>query len=87
MVGLLRRAAGQAALIGDYALVNALLAAALRLIDPGETATLVEVHTARHAALYSLGRLEEADEEYRTIEGLCPPRWSARTRRRCRCAA
>ena len=72
VVGLLRRAADQAALIGDYALVNALLAAALRLIDPGETATLIEVHTGRHAALYSLGRLEEADEEYRTIEGLCP---------------
>ncbi len=72
VVGLLRRAADQAALIGDHALVNALLAAALRLIDPGETATLVEVHTGRHAALFSLGRLEEADEEYRTIEGLCP---------------
>ena len=72
VVGLLRRAVGQATLIGDYALVTALLAAALRLIDPGETATLVEVHTSRHGALYSLGRLEEADEEYRTIEGLCP---------------
>jgi signal transduction histidine kinase len=72
VVGLLRRAAGQAALIGDYVLVTALLTAAVRLISPGETATLIEVHTARHAALYSLGRLEEADEEYRTIEGLCP---------------
>ena len=72
VVGLLRRAAGQAALTGDYALVNALLAAALRLIDPAETAALIEVHTARHAALFSMGRLEEADEEYRTIEGLCP---------------
>ena len=71
VAGLLRRAAGQATLIGDYALVTALLAAALRLIDPGETATLVEVHTSRHGALYSLGRLEEADEEYRAIEGLC----------------
>jgi len=71
VVGLLRRAAGQAVLIGDHALVNALLAAALRLVDPGETATLVQVHTGRHAALYGLGRLEEADEEYRTIEGLC----------------
>jgi signal transduction histidine kinase len=70
VVGLLRRAAGQARLIGDYALVNTLLAAALRLIDPGETAMLIEVHTARHAALYSLGGLDEADEEYRTIEGL-----------------
>ncbi|WP_327002769.1 AAA family ATPase [Dactylosporangium sp. NBC_01737] len=71
VVGLLRRTADQAALIGDYALVNALLAAALRLIGPDETATLIEVHTGRHAALFSMGRLEEADEEYRTIEGLC----------------
>ena len=39
---------------------------------PGETATLAAVHTGRHAALYCLGRLEEADEEYRTIEQLCP---------------
>ena len=70
VAGLLRRAAGQAALIGDYALVNALLAAALRLIGPREEAALTEVHTARHAALFSLGRLDEADEEYRMIEGL-----------------
>ena len=42
------------------------------MVDPGETATLAEVHTGRHAALYCLGRLEEADEEYRTIERLCP---------------
>jgi signal transduction histidine kinase len=72
VVELLRRAAGQAGLIGDYALVDALLAAALPLIDPGETATLAVVRTARHAALYSLGRLEEADEEYLEIEVLCP---------------
>jgi len=71
VVGLLRRAAGQAALIGDYALVNALLSAALRLIDPGETGALVEVHTARHAALYCLGRPDDVDEEYRAIERLC----------------
>jgi signal transduction histidine kinase len=67
---LLGRAADQAALIGDHAAVNARLTAALRLIDPRETATLVEVHVGRHAALYGLGLLEEADEEYRTIEGL-----------------
>ena len=30
------------------------------------------MHTGRHAALYSIGRLDEADEEYRTIERLCP---------------
>jgi signal transduction histidine kinase len=72
VVGLLRRAADQAVLIGEYARVNALLSGALRLIGPSETATLVAVHTARHAALYSIGRLDEADEEYRTIEALCP---------------
>ncbi|MEV8516453.1 AAA family ATPase [Dactylosporangium sp. NPDC051484] len=71
VVGLLRRAAGQATLTGDHALVEALLTAALRLIGPDETATLVEVHTARHAALYGLGHLDEADEEYQTIERLC----------------
>ena len=68
--------------------MNALLAAALRLIDPGETATLIEVHTGRHAALYSLGRLDEADEEYRDDRAAVPHRdRSASTRRRCRCAA
>src|ERR1700737_3414872 len=71
VVALLRRAADQAALTGDYSLRDSLLAAALRLIDPSETATLVEVHTGRHAALYSLGRFEEADHEYRVIEELC----------------
>ncbi len=70
-VGLLRRAAGQASLIGNYALVNALLTAVLRLIAPDRITALIEVHTGRHAALYCLGRLEEADEEYRTIEKLC----------------
>ena len=70
VAGLLRRAADQATLIGDYALVNALLTAALTLVDPADTDALVEVHTGRHAALFSLGRLEEADEEYRAIEEL-----------------
>jgi len=70
VIALLRRAAEQAALTGDYALVNALLVAALQLVDPADTPTLIEVHTRRHAALYSLGRLEEADDEYRTIERL-----------------
>jgi signal transduction histidine kinase len=71
-VGLLRRAADQAALIGDDARVNTLLVAALQLVDPAETATVVELRTGRHAALFSLARLEEADEEYRTIEALRP---------------
>ncbi|MGI5174887.1 protein kinase domain-containing protein [Dactylosporangium sp. CA-152071] len=71
-VELFRRAAEQSTMIGEYSLVNALLTAALRLIGPDETAALVEVRTGRHAALYSLGLLEEADEEFRTIQGLCP---------------
>jgi signal transduction histidine kinase len=70
VVSLLRRAADQAALIGDYALVNVLLAAAIRLIDAAEIVTLIELRARRHAALFSLGRLEEADEELRRIEGL-----------------
>ncbi|MGI5200302.1 AAA family ATPase [Spirillospora sp. CA-108201] len=69
-VELLRRAAEQAVLTGEYALVNTLLTAALHLVDPGETAMLIEVRTGRHAALYGLGALDEADEEYRTIEKL-----------------
>jgi tetratricopeptide (TPR) repeat protein len=69
---LLRRAAGQATLIGDHALVYALLTAALTTVGPGETAALAEVHAGRHAALYCLGRLEEADEVYRTLEERCP---------------
>jgi predicted ATPase/signal transduction histidine kinase len=72
VVGLLRRAAGQATLIGDYALANELLTAVAPAVDPGEAGTLAGVHTGRHAALYCLGRLEEADEVYRAIEGLCP---------------
>ena len=38
--------------------------------DAGDTATLIELHTARHATLYSLGRLDEADEDYRIIDRL-----------------
>jgi signal transduction histidine kinase len=72
VAGLLRRAAAQAALVGDHALVDALLAAALPLTSPDGTEALIEAHTARHAALFSLGRLEQADEEYRALEALCP---------------
>jgi signal transduction histidine kinase len=71
VVELLRRSSGQAALIGNHSLVNALLTGALRLIDPGETTTLIEVRTGRHTALYSMGHLDEADEEYGVIDRLC----------------
>jgi signal transduction histidine kinase len=72
VVRLLRRAAGQATLTGDHALVHALLTAGVAAVDPGETATLAELHSGRHAALYCLGRLEEADQVYRAIERLRP---------------
>jgi signal transduction histidine kinase len=72
VVGLLRHAADQAKVTGDYPRASAHLAAAVRLVEPEETATLVEVHTARHAALFSLGRLGAADEEYRAIAALQP---------------
>ncbi len=66
----LRRAAHQASLIGDYALMSALLAAALQLVAAGETEALIELHAGRHAALFGMGRLDEADEEYHTIDAL-----------------
>jgi signal transduction histidine kinase len=72
VVDLLRRAADQARSVADHALLSTLLGAALTLVDEGRTATLVELRTRRHAALFGLGRLEEADEEYRVLEGLCP---------------
>jgi predicted ATPase/signal transduction histidine kinase len=72
VAGLLRRAADQATLTGDYALVNALLTAALRVVASGEAGPLTELHSGRHAALYCLGRLEEADHVYAEIGQLCP---------------
>jgi signal transduction histidine kinase len=72
VVALLRRAADEAALIGDYARVDALLAAALPLIDSDDVATVAAVRTRRQAALFGLGRLDEADEDYRAIERLAP---------------
>src|ERR1700761_4024370 len=51
---------------------------------PGRDRRSPAVHAGWHTALYGLGRLEEADEVYRTIERLCPamsdgaPPWSVR---------
>lgn len=67
---LLRRAAEQARMVGNYALVERLLAAALPLVDPEDRAALIELHTGRHAALFGLGRLEEANHIYRQLEAL-----------------
>ncbi|MFI6070217.1 AAA family ATPase [Actinoplanes sp. NPDC051343] len=72
VVDLLRGAADRTRPVGDHALVSALLGAALPLVDQRETATLVEIYIGRQSALYSLGRLEEADEDYLAIEKLGP---------------
>jgi signal transduction histidine kinase len=69
---LLRRTADDARSVADHARVSTLLGAALTLIDPHASSALIEVRTGRQAALYSLGRLDEADDEYRAIEELCP---------------
>ena len=87
VVGLLRRAAGQAALIGDYALVNALLAAALPLIGPGETATLARCTPAGTPPCTAWGGWRRRTRSTARSSGCALPCWTARTRRRCRCAA
>jgi signal transduction histidine kinase len=70
VAGLLRRAADEVTQIGEFPLVHALLTAALTLADQTDTDALIELHTVHHAALFSLGRLEEADEDYRALEEL-----------------
>ena len=70
VAGLLARAADQAAMIGDYPLMERLLTAALALAEPDETATVLDLRTRRHAALYSLGRFDEADQDYAVIDAL-----------------
>ena len=62
VVGLLWRAADEVTQIGEYPLVHALLSAALALADPASIDALIKLRTVHHAALFSLGRLEEADE-------------------------
>jgi len=70
VTGLLWRAADEVSQIGEFSLVNALLTAALALADPADTDALIKLRTAHYSALYSLGRLEEADEDYRALEDL-----------------
>ncbi|MBV1854733.1 diguanylate cyclase domain-containing protein [Catellatospora tritici] len=68
---LFARAAERSRLLSNHAAAERFLAAAIPLTDPANTAELLGLHTARHAALYGLGRLDEADQVYRIIEGLC----------------
>src|SRR3954466_13163885 len=71
-VELLRRAAEEARSVADHAEMDALLEGALRLVGVEDTAERVELHSGRLTALYSVGRLDEADEQYRAIEDLRP---------------
>src|SRR4051794_21828489 len=72
VVELLRRAAEEARLVADHAEMDALLEGALRLVGVEDTAERVQLHSGRLTALYSVGRLDEADEQYRAIEDLRP---------------
>jgi diguanylate cyclase (GGDEF)-like protein len=71
VAALLRRAAGQAQMLSNYQVVDRCLAAAVELTDPTDRAARVEMLTGRHAALYHLGRLDDADEIYRQIDRYC----------------
>ena len=79
VVGLLRRAADQAALTGDYALVNALLAAALRLDRPGARrprwSRCTPAATPRSTAW---GAWRRRTRNTGRSSGCALPRWSAR---------
>jgi diguanylate cyclase (GGDEF)-like protein len=68
VVELLWSAAEQAKLLSNHPVMEARLAAAVKHVDPADTDTLIKIQTGRHAALYSLGRLDEADGVYRTID-------------------
>ena len=67
---LLSRAAEQAALVGEYGQVHTMLSSALQVADPGDTAALIQLHTRRLTALFCLGRLQEADEDYGIVDRL-----------------
>ncbi len=70
VVALFRRTAAEAAQVANHALAESLLAAVARLLDDADVATLLGVATGRPAALYSLGRLDDADEVYERIDSL-----------------
>jgi diguanylate cyclase (GGDEF)-like protein len=74
-VGLFHAAAASARLIAAHASAERYLAAALSLLErPGtadDPALRLALEQERHAALYHLGRLEEADRLYAAIERHC----------------
>ena len=87
VVGLLRRAAGQARLTGDYALVNTLLAAALRLIDPGKPPRWSRCSPPGTPPCTAWGAWTRPTRCTAPSRGCAPPPWGARTRRRSRSPA
>jgi diguanylate cyclase (GGDEF)-like protein len=72
VIDLFRRGAEQAKVLSNYPVAERYFASAVALADAHDTPTLVELQTGRHEALYSVGRLDEADEVYRAIERLSP---------------
>jgi signal transduction histidine kinase len=70
VLALLRRTAEQAALVGGHSQLYSLLTGAMQVADARDTDTLIELHTGRLTALFCLGRLEEADEDYSIVERL-----------------
>ncbi|MEV4414515.1 diguanylate cyclase [Catellatospora sp. NPDC049609] len=69
--GLLAQAADEALVVSNHGLADRYLAIAIDFADPADTATLNRLMTVRHSALYSLGRLDEADAVYRALALLC----------------
>ncbi len=71
-MALFRYAAAQARRVAAYVTVERYLTAAIDLLGRVKTVAdeplLAALQIERHAALYSLGRLDEADEVYRAIE-------------------
>ena len=65
---LFRRTADQAKLRSSYAIMETYLSAAVTLVDSADPAMMIELQTARLAALYSLGRLDEADSVFDAVD-------------------
>ena len=72
VIDLFRRGAEQAKILSNYPVAERYFASAVALADADDTSTLIELQTGRHEALYSVARLDEADEVYRAIERLSP---------------
>ena len=87
VVGLLRRAAGQARLTGDYALVNTLLVAALPLIDPVKPPLWSRCSPPGTPPCTAWGAWTRPTRYTGLSRGCAPPPWGARTRRRSRSPA